>query len=151
MSFNSKTLVVVEMMIDLVIYWLICKLNNTCITKKMTKEMAPSIVLFCEKHYWFKFQVLQHCWKWWYQVIRISYHLFLRNMYVKKILAVWNVSRYGVFSGLNAGKYWPEKNLYLDTFQAVSVYGGLLSIPINVNGDTEKSKLKGKEKKGMTK
>ena len=26
---------------------------------------------------------------------------------------------YGVFSGPNAGKYGPEKTLYLDTFEAV--------------------------------
>ena len=34
-SSNAKTLVVVEMLIDLVIYWLICKLDNSRITKKM--------------------------------------------------------------------------------------------------------------------
>ena len=29
------------------------------------------------------------------------------------------VSKYGVFSGLNAGKYGPEKTPYVDTFHAV--------------------------------
>ena len=28
----------------------------------------------------------------------------------------WKVSKYEVFSGPNAGKYGPEKTLYLDTF-----------------------------------
>ena len=32
----------------------------------------------------------------------------------------WKVSKYGVFSGLNAGKYGPEKTPYLFTFHAVS-------------------------------
>ena len=32
---------------------------------------------------------------------------------------VWNVSKYGVFSSPNAGKYGPEKTPYLDTFHAV--------------------------------
>ena len=39
---------------------------------------------------------------------------------------VWNVSKYGVFSGpyfpvlsLNGGKYGPEKTPYLDTFHAI--------------------------------
>ena len=32
---------------------------------------------------------------------------------------VWKVSKCGVFSGLNTGKYGPEKTPYLDTFQVV--------------------------------
>ena len=31
----------------------------------------------------------------------------------------WKVSKYGVFSAPNAGKYGPEKTPYLDTFHAV--------------------------------
>ena len=31
----------------------------------------------------------------------------------------WKVSKYGVFSGPNAGKYGPEKTPYLGTFHAV--------------------------------
>ena len=31
------------------------------------------------------------------------------------------MSKYGVFSGPNAGKYGPEKTPYLDTFQALQV------------------------------
>ena len=31
----------------------------------------------------------------------------------------WKVSKYGVFSGLNTGKYGPEKTPYLDTNLAV--------------------------------
>ena len=31
----------------------------------------------------------------------------------------WKVSKYGVFSGPNTGKYEPEKALYLNTFDAV--------------------------------
>ena len=30
------------------------------------------------------------------------------------------MSKYGVFSGLNTGKYGPEKTPYLDTFHTVS-------------------------------
>ena len=33
-------------------------------------------------------------------------------------LTAWKVSKYGVFSGPNAGKYGPEKTPYLDTFHA---------------------------------
>ena len=40
-------------------------------------------------------------------------------------ITVWNVSKYGDFSGPyfspNAGKYGPEKTLYLDTFHAVYI------------------------------
>ena len=32
---------------------------------------------------------------------------------------MWKVSKYGVFSGPNRGKYGPEKNAYLDTFHTV--------------------------------
>ena len=31
----------------------------------------------------------------------------------------WRVSKYGVFSGANAGKYGPEKTPYLDTYHVV--------------------------------
>ena len=31
------------------------------------------------------------------------------------------VSKYGVFSGLNTWKYGPEETPYLDTFQAVKI------------------------------
>ena len=31
----------------------------------------------------------------------------------------WKLSKYGVFSGPNAGKYRPEKTPYLDTFHEV--------------------------------
>ena len=32
---------------------------------------------------------------------------------------VWNVAKHGVFSSPNAGKYGPEKTMYLDTYYAV--------------------------------
>ena len=32
---------------------------------------------------------------------------------------MWKVSKYGVFSGPNTGKYRPEKTPYLDTFHAM--------------------------------
>ena len=34
----------------------------------------------------------------------------------------WKVSKYGVFSGPNAGKYGPEKTPYLDIFHAMLTY-----------------------------
>ena len=34
---------------------------------------------------------------------------------------VWNMPKYEVFSGPNAGKYGPQKTLYLDIFHAVKV------------------------------
>ena len=34
----------------------------------------------------------------------------------------WKVSKYGVFSGPNAGKYGPEKTPYLGTFHAVKFF-----------------------------
>ena len=34
---------------------------------------------------------------------------------------VWNMSKYGVFSGPNAGKYGPEKTPYMDTFHEMIV------------------------------
>ena len=33
----------------------------------------------------------------------------------------WKLSKYGVFSGPNTGKYGPKKTPYLDTFHAVMV------------------------------
>ena len=34
-------------------------------------------------------------------------------------ITAWKVSKYGVFSGPNTGKYGPGKTPYLDTFQTV--------------------------------
>ena len=36
-----------------------------------------------------------------------------------KFFTVWKVSKYGVFSSSNTGKYGSEKTPYLDTFDAV--------------------------------
>ena len=36
---------------------------------------------------------------------------------------MWKLSKYGVFSGPNIGKYGPEKVPYLDNFHAVNVTG----------------------------
>ena len=36
-----------------------------------------------------------------------------------KDYTAWKVSKYGIFSGPNTGKYGPEKTPYLDTFHAV--------------------------------
>ena len=41
------------------------------------------------------------------------------NISKLKDLNVWKWSKYGVFSGPNAGKYGPEKTRYLGTFHAV--------------------------------
>ena len=41
-----------------------------------------------------------------------------QNDEISKKFIAWKVSKYGVFSGLNTGKYGLEKNPYLDTFQA---------------------------------
>ena len=35
------------------------------------------------------------------------------------LLTAWKVSKCGVFSGPNTGKFGPEKALYLDTFHGV--------------------------------
>ena len=37
------------------------------------------------------------------------------------VSTAWNVSKYEVFFGPNAGKYGPEKTPYLDSFHAMSV------------------------------
>ena len=38
----------------------------------------------------------------------------------------WKVSKYGVFSGPNTGKYSPEETRYLDTFHTVK-FSGVIS------------------------
>ena len=47
---------------------------------------------------------------------------FAKNNWRLKADTAWKVSKYGVFSGPNTGKYGPEKTLYLDTFHAVCVW-----------------------------
>ena len=42
-----------------------------------------------------------------------------KNYIVEIKFTAWKVSKYGVFSGPNAGKYGPEKTHYLHTFHAV--------------------------------
>ena len=45
------------------------------------------------------------------------------NMKNKILLIIaWRVTKYGVFSGSNVGKYGPEKTAYLDTFHAVYLF-----------------------------
>ena len=47
----------------------------------------------------------------------------------------WKVSKYGVFSGPNTGKYGPEKTPYLDTFHAVRfalVYSFILRLSLDL-------------------
>ena len=39
--------------------------------------------------------------------------------FLRMDFTAWKVSRHGVFSGPNTGKYRPEKTLYLDNFHAV--------------------------------
>ena len=41
------------------------------------------------------------------------------NLIAMITYTAWKVSKYGVFSGANTGKYRPEKTPYLDTFHAV--------------------------------
>ena len=43
----------------------------------------------------------------------------LNKELITRDVAAWKVSKYGVFSGPNAGKYAPGKTPYLDTFLAV--------------------------------
>ena len=43
-------------------------------------------------------------------------------------MAAWKVSKYGVFSGPNTGKYGPEKTPCLETFPAV-----YLSLSLSAN------------------
>ena len=47
-----------------------------------------------------------------------------------KVFTAWKVSKYGVFSDPNTGKYGPEKTPYLDTFHAV-----IFSEPLNYEFD----------------
>ena len=50
----------------------------------------------------------------------------------------WKVSKYGVFSGPNTGKYGPEKSSYLNTFHVVEVSGVTIShdaLSIGLNMD----------------
>ena len=48
----------------------------------------------------------------------------------------WKVSKYGVFSGLNTGKYGPEKAPYLDAFHPVKSGCRLLTGIILMNRQT---------------
>ena len=41
------------------------------------------------------------------------------NIHLRRYITAWKVSKYGVFSGPNTGKYGPKKTPYLDTFHAV--------------------------------
>ena len=45
--------------------------------------------------------------------------LAFTNMF---LLTAWKVSKYGVISGPNTGKYGPEITPYLDTFYAVTAF-----------------------------
>ena len=54
--------------------------------------------------------------------------LFLKANFLSDAFTAWNVSKYGVISGLyssvfglNTGKYEPEITPYLDTFHAVII------------------------------
>ena len=51
-----------------------------------------------------------------------SNKLKLLYVCVQSFVTAWKVSKYGVFSGLNAGKYGREKTPYLETFQTVCSY-----------------------------
>ena len=42
-----------------------------------------------------------------------------RQMFSRAISTAWKLSKYGVISGPNTGKYGPEVTPYLDTFHAV--------------------------------
>ena len=48
-----------------------------------------------------------------------SYKVFEKQPLNGPYNTAWNVSKYGVFSGPNKGKYGPEKTPYLDTFHEV--------------------------------
>ena len=51
------------------------------------------------------------------------FHLFFIFIFIFIMFnTTWNVSKYGDFSGPNAGKYGPKKTPYLDTFHAESSY-----------------------------
>ena len=51
------------------------------------------------------------------------------NIYkIQLAVFTWKVSKYGVFSSLNTGKYGPEKTPYLDTFHAMK-YNNVAKFP----------------------
>ena len=45
--------------------------------------------------------------------------MIIKKLPFSKCIHYVKVLKYGVFSGLNAEKYGPEKTQYVDTFQAV--------------------------------
>ena len=55
----------------------------------------------------------------WRIAISLDHVLIKFEKIIAKRSDVWKLSKCGVFSGLNAGKYGPGKTLYLDTFHAV--------------------------------
>ena len=50
------------------------------------------------------------------------------------------MSKYGVFSSPNAGKYGPEKASYLDTFYAVRYYQNVLDRVVSFEKDTTRNR-----------
>ena len=50
-----------------------------------------------------------------------THNFYLRINYIVTNITAWKVSKYGVISGPNTGKYGPEKTPYLDTFHAATV------------------------------
>ena len=51
------------------------------------------------------------------------------------IYTAWKVSKYGVFFGLNTGKYGPERTPYLDTFHVVLLWINQFIMMIGVLSD----------------
>ena len=49
------------------------------------------------------------------------------------------MSKYGVFSSPNAGKYGPEKASYLDTFYSVRYYQNVLDRVVSFEKDTTRN------------
>ena len=105
-TFKRKTLVEVS-----IVFMRLFSIFDDPIKELWSKQMTESVIytknIYCNK-------------------LVLSFRSSLTRVVNKKYpfevslnFTVWNVSKYGVFSSPNAGKYRPEKTPYLDTFHAV--------------------------------
>ena len=68
--------------------------------------------------------------KWHFSSKKRSFSLFWLILKIESsIFTAWKVSKYGVISGPNTGKYEPEITPYLDTFHAVFHYVLRVAVP----------------------
>ena len=56
----------------------------------------------------------------------------VENLIFTEPFTAWKVSKYGFFSGPNAGKYGLEKTPYLDTFDALITYYITITITVTI-------------------